>query len=186
MIRQLVNNGYGNYEEWVSCNLIPNIFPIFGRWNWGKSRKVNIFRFHVYICIMDLQRIKQEHHSIHMQLDVSVFEYSKLNSWSITLLFAVKSDKIWRHIFTCVDDYRRGFGLEIGFIDHFNTRLVTTLNYSAITYLHTLQITTAQSKPSQSAFTRHFPVTDLNNGDFSASVLTSLLSSKYPTSNCTD
>jgi hypothetical protein len=34
-----------------------------------------------------------------------------------------------------------GFGLEIGFIDHFNTRLVTKLNCSAIADLHTLQIT---------------------------------------------
>jgi hypothetical protein len=31
------------------------------------------------------------------------------------------------------------FGLEIGFIDHFHTRLVITLNYSAITDFHTLQ-----------------------------------------------
>jgi hypothetical protein len=31
-----------------------------------------------------------------------------------------------------MSDSRRGFGLEIGFIDHFITRLVTTLNYSAI------------------------------------------------------
>jgi hypothetical protein len=28
--------------------------------------------------------------------------------------------------------YRRGFGLVTGFIDHFNTQLITTLNYSAI------------------------------------------------------
>jgi hypothetical protein len=44
-----------------------------------------------------------------------------------------------------------GFGLGIGFIDHFNTRLVTTLTYSAIADLHTLQITTAHAKPFQSA-----------------------------------
>jgi hypothetical protein len=63
------------------------------------------------------------------------------------------------------NDYRRGFGLEIGFIDHFNTRIVTTLNYSAIANLHTLQITTARPKPFQSAAvsTSRFPVTDLNN-----------------------
>jgi hypothetical protein len=35
------------------------------------------------------------------------------------------------------------FGLEIGFIQHFNTRLATTLNYRAIANLHTLRITTA-------------------------------------------
>jgi hypothetical protein len=36
-------------------------------------------------------------------------------------------------------------------IDHFNTRPVTTLNYSAITKLHTLQITTAHGNSFQSA-----------------------------------
>jgi hypothetical protein len=78
-----------------------------------------------------------------------------------------------------------GFGLEIGFIDHFNTRPMTTLNYSAIANLHTLQTPAAHAKPSQSPFTSHFPVTDLNNGDCSASVLTSLLSGEYPiTDNC--
>jgi hypothetical protein len=33
------------------------------------------------------------------------------------------------------------FGLDIGFIDHFNIQLVITLNYSTIADLHTLQIT---------------------------------------------
>jgi hypothetical protein len=67
-----------------------------------------------------------------------------------------------------------GFGLKIGFIDHFNTQLVTTINYNGITDLHTLQITTAHAKSIQSAFSSCFPVTGLNNGDSSASVLTSL------------
>jgi hypothetical protein len=40
-----------------------------------------------------------------------------------------------------LSDSRWGFGLEIGFIDHFNARLVTALNYGAIVDLHTLQIT---------------------------------------------
>jgi hypothetical protein len=44
---------------------------------------------------------------------------------------------------TFMSDYRRGFGLGIGFIDHFNTQHVTTLNYIAIANLHTLQIITA-------------------------------------------
>jgi hypothetical protein len=48
---------------------------------------------------------------------------------------------------TCMGD----FGLEIGFIDHFNTRLVATLSYSAIDDLHTLQISTAHAKSFQSA-----------------------------------
>jgi hypothetical protein len=65
------------------------------------------------------------------------------------------------------------------FIDHFNKRLVNVSNYNA--NLHILQINRAHAIPFQSAFTSRFLVTDLNNGDTSASVLTSLLSGKYPT-----
>jgi hypothetical protein len=71
----------------------------------------------------------------------------------------------------------------IGLIKYLYTQLVTASNYSAIANLHTLQITRAHAKPSQSAFTSCFLVTDLNNGDSSASVLMSLLSGKYPTTN---
>jgi hypothetical protein len=67
----------------------------------------------------------------------------------------------------------------IQFIDHLE--IVTTCNYNAIAILHNLQITTTQTKPSQSASTSRFPVTDLNNGDSSASEPTSLLSGEYPT-----
>jgi hypothetical protein len=61
----------------------------------------------------------------------------------------------------------RGFGLEIGFIDHFNTRLVTTLNYSAIADFNILQITTAHAKSFQSAAvpTSRSLVTASNSGD---------------------
>jgi hypothetical protein len=65
--------------------------------------------------------------------------------------------------------------LEIGFIDHFNTRnSVTARNYCAIDNLHTLQITTAHAKASHSAFICRFPVTASNGGDSSASALTPL------------
>jgi hypothetical protein len=67
----------------------------------------------------------------------------------------------------------------IEFINHL--QIIITTNYDAIAVLHILQITTAQAKPSQSAFTSRFLVTDLNNGDSSASVLMSLLSGEYPT-----
>jgi hypothetical protein len=67
-----------------------------------------------------------------------------------------------------------GFGLVTGFIDHLYTRLGTTSNYNAIADLHTLQITKAHAKSAQSAFSSHFLVTDLNNGDSSASMLTPL------------
>jgi hypothetical protein len=55
-----------------------------------------------------------------------------------------------------MSDSRRGFGVEIRFIDHFN---------SAVAALHTLRITTAHAKSFQCAFISRFPVTDLNNGD---------------------
>jgi hypothetical protein len=58
-----------------------------------------------------------------------------------------------------------GFGLEIGFIDHFNTRLVTALDYSAFADLPTLEITRAHAKPFQSAvFISRFLVTASNSG----------------------
>jgi hypothetical protein len=47
-------------------------------------------------------------------------------------------------------------------------------NYSAISNVHTLQITRACTKSSERAFTSRFLVTDLNTGDSSASVLASL------------
>jgi hypothetical protein len=42
-----------------------------------------------------------------------------------------------------MSDNRLGFALDIEFIDHFDTQLIITLNYSAIADLHTLQITRA-------------------------------------------
>jgi hypothetical protein len=45
-----------------------------------------------------------------------------------------------------MSDSRRGFGLDIGLIDHCNTQLVITLNYSAIADFHALQITRAHAK----------------------------------------
>jgi hypothetical protein len=45
------------------------------------------------------------------------------------------------NIVTRMGDYRRGFRSDIGFINHFKEQLVITLNDSAITDLHTLQIT---------------------------------------------
>jgi hypothetical protein len=56
--------------------------------------------------------------------------------------------------------------------------LGTTSNYSTIANLHNSQTTAANTKSSQS-FTNRFPVTDLNNEDSSASVLTSLLSGEF-------
>jgi hypothetical protein len=60
-----------------------------------------------------------------------------------------------------MSDYRRGFGLDIEFIYHFNTTL--NHNYSAIVNLHTLQITRAHVKSFtfRSVFTSSCLVTAL-------------------------
>jgi hypothetical protein len=47
------------------------------------------------------------------------------------------------YIVTCMSDSQQGFGLEMGFIDHFKMQLVTALNYSASANPLTLQITRA-------------------------------------------
>jgi hypothetical protein len=60
------------------------------------------------------------------------------NILSFPTFSSVSPGKFRDNIVTCMCDYRRGFGLDI---DHFSTQLVITLNYSAITDLHTLQIT---------------------------------------------
>jgi hypothetical protein len=59
-----------------------------------------------------------------------------------------------------------------GFIDHL--QVVTISNDYAIANFHTIQVTRTRAESSQSAFTSRFLVTDLNNVDSSASVLTSL------------
>jgi hypothetical protein len=58
-----------------------------------------------------------------------------------------------------------GFGLVNGFIDHSHTWLRTTSTYNVITDLHTLQITRAHVKSSQSAFTSYFLLMDEDSSD---------------------
>jgi hypothetical protein len=64
----------------------------------------------------------------------------------------------------CRGDYRRGFGMDIGFIDHLH-RHVSTSNYSATANLHNSQITTPPAKHFQSRSL----ATASNSGDSSAS-----------------
>jgi hypothetical protein len=81
-----------------------------------------------------------------------------------------------------LSDYRRGFGLDIGFIDHFNTH-VTILHYSAIANFHTLQ-NHAESFPVRSVFASTCLITASNSGYFSASVLKySLNGASLPTAS---
>jgi hypothetical protein len=69
-----------------------------------------------------------------------------------------------------------------GFIDDLYTPLGTTSNQSAVTDLHTIHIATAHAKPQSVIVSpNRFLVTDLNNGDSSASLPTSVLSGEYST-----
>jgi hypothetical protein len=75
---------------------------------------------------------------------------------------------------------------DIGFIDHFNTQLVITLNYSAIADIHTLQITRAHILVFLvcTLSTSRFLVTTSNSRDFSTTVLKSSLNgSSLPTAS---
>jgi hypothetical protein len=60
-------------------------------------------------------------------------------------------DRVLKDIVTWGIDYRRGFGSDIGFIDHW--RIVTTSNYKSLAELHTPNIilTTARIKSSKSS-----------------------------------
>jgi hypothetical protein len=99
----------------------------------------------------------------------------------INVVYKDNSFLLWEsydlHIVTCMSDSQRGFGSEIGFIDHVNTQLVIKVNYSAIANFHTLQIATAHAKhfPGCSVFTNCSLVTASNSGDSSASALKSPL-----------
>jgi hypothetical protein len=94
---------------------------------------------------------KQETNNRHAPLISFLVYPSTLNMEEI--YSSVMSDDTYRttkryiqeDIVTCMSDFWRGFGLQIGFIDHFNIRFVNTLNYSAIAYFRDLQITTAHA-----------------------------------------
>jgi hypothetical protein len=71
----------------------------------------------------------------------------------------------YHHTVTILSDYRRSFGLEIGFIDHLQVVTTSDYEHNTIASFHTLQITAAQAKSFQSAFISRFLVTDFKNGD---------------------
>jgi hypothetical protein len=76
-----------------------------------------------------------------------------------------KRENGMRNTVTCMSDPRRGFGLEIGFIDHL--QVVTVNDNNTIANFHTLQTTIAHPQSFQTSFSSRFPVTDFNNGDSS-------------------
>jgi hypothetical protein len=59
---------------------------------------------------------------------------------------------------------------------HSELQIITELSFISSPYK-----SLAHAESPQSALTRRFLATDFNNGDSSASVLTSLLSGEYPT-----
>jgi hypothetical protein len=83
------------------------------------------------------------------------------------------------YIVTYICDSQQGFGLDIGSIDHFTTRLGTTRNYSATAKLHNYKITTTLLKPIPACcvFTSRSLVTVSKSGDSSGSALKSSLHS---------
>jgi hypothetical protein len=82
--------------------------------------------------------------------------------------------------------YWRSFWIRIGFIDHFNTQLVITVNYSVIADFHNIPITAVHAKsfPACSVSIRSFLVTATNNGYSSTFLLKSpLKGGTLPTAN---
>jgi hypothetical protein len=84
---------------------------------------------------------------------------------------------IIRHCHVVWSNYRRCFGLAIGFTDHLYTQQEITSNYSTLINVHTLQITTAHDKslPACCVFTSRSLATASNSGDSSVSALKSSL-----------
>jgi hypothetical protein len=87
------------------------------------------------------------------------FSNDHYSRWSWVTRFTIRALHALRGILldivTCVSDSRRGFGLENAVIYHFNTRLGTTLNYSAIADLHILQITRAHNLAFSVSYSLH-------------------------------
>jgi hypothetical protein len=88
-------------------------------------------------------------------------------------LVCALASKVLSHVWVTVEGVWNGDSI------YWPLQIVTTSNYGAIAYLHTLQITTAYARSSQSALTSRFLVTDFNIGDSKVSVLMSLPAGQY-------
>jgi hypothetical protein len=81
------------------------------------------------------------------------------------------------NIVTCMRDSRRGFGLDVVFIDHFKTQFVIPLKYSVIANFHKLNRSLADTLDlfQPAVFTNSCLVTASNSGCSTASALASCL-----------
>jgi hypothetical protein len=97
-------------------------------------------RTHTSICSYWMQTLNH---------GIIIAMYYWFQHHNLCTYFILSSVRVWLYM---------GFGLVIGFIEHFQT--VTTSNYSAIANSYALQFTTACAKSSQSVFTSCFLVPD--------------------------
>jgi hypothetical protein len=100
-------------------------------------------------CFLRTTRYDNQHdHTLH-------------SHYSESLKSSIKNDHVYER------DSRRGFGLEIGFIDHL--QVIITNYCNTLANFYTLKITTAHAKSSQSASvsTCRFLLTASNSGDSS-------------------
>jgi hypothetical protein len=74
----------------------------------------------------------------------------------------------------CTSGYQWGLDWQLDLLNTYTHNSQLQVTITLIIDLHTLQITTAYAKSFQTAFTSCFLIMDLNNGDSSASVITSL------------
>jgi hypothetical protein len=83
----------------------------------------------------------------------------KLPTFSVYEQQMSKTNKNGLSTVTCISDNIRGFGSDIGFIDH--SQVVTTNNYNTIADFHT---TAHKIKSSISALASRYWATGINNG----------------------
>jgi hypothetical protein len=114
--------------------------------------------------------------NIYLQTSLKSLKYHRVahtvhNHWQVQIsLWSISG----YHIVMCMRDFRWGFGLDNGCIDHLNILLIITLNYSVIAHFHTLRNHT-KSLPAHSVFTSSFLVTTSNSIYSSASIVNSSL-----------